>query len=202
MSATEQTIRRFKFFTVDDFEKEQDWLHEMSRAGYHIKSVHRPGFYTFIKSEPCPYFYRLNYRNNTSYASADYLQIFSDAGWDRVTKLGGLFGGEWDYFRKKSTENNTPEIFNDAASQIGLYRRLRNTWTLFFLIVFAGAIGGIYNSLNVIFNRSWSKSTPLVIFCIVLLVLWTLLIFVYVRMLIRLTGKIKQLSSPGNSLIR
>ena len=53
-------------------------------------------------------------------AGQDYLQLFSDAGWEYLGKMSG-----WGhYFRKEAREGETLEIFTDVESKIAKYKRV------------------------------------------------------------------------------
>ena len=49
----------------------------------------------------------------------EYLQLFRDAGWERVDEMSG-----WHYFRTLSRPGEDLEIYTDAESKIGKYQRL------------------------------------------------------------------------------
>ncbi|HNT75424.1 MAG TPA: DUF2812 domain-containing protein [Anaerolineae bacterium] len=122
---TENTIRKFKWFWAWQDDKEEAWLTQMSREGWHLASLGFPGFYNFTVGEPSHYVYRLDFFTETK-DYTHYLQLFKDAGWEHLGRWGG-----WQYFRILAQEGESPEIYTDPDSKVQKYRRL-----LAFLIVF------------------------------------------------------------------
>ena len=112
-------VTKFKWFWVWQDNAEEKWLEEMSRQGYHLTSVNLPCIYTFTKSEPVNYTYRLDYRRFSKNEKQDYLQIFHDAGWEYLGEIS-----LWQYFRKEQKAGEVNEIFSDNASKIAKYRRI------------------------------------------------------------------------------
>lgn len=49
----------------------------------------------------------------------NYLQLFIDAGWEHIGKMGG-----WQYFRKSIQGDNVPEIYTDNTSKAQKYQRV------------------------------------------------------------------------------
>lgn len=115
----ENTIRKFRWFWAWQDEKEEHWLGEMSQQGYHLIKVALPGIYTFTVGTPREYVYRLDYQPYSKKDRDDYLQLFSDAGWEHVGEMVS-----WQYFRKEAREGETPEIFTDVESKVAKYKRL------------------------------------------------------------------------------
>ncbi|MBN2076450.1 MAG: DUF2812 domain-containing protein [Dehalococcoidales bacterium] len=128
-------VTRFKWFWVWQDNAEEKWLEEMSRQGYHLTSVKLPCIYTFIKSEPADYTYRLDYRRFSKDEKQDYLQIFRDAGWEYLGEIS-----LWQYFRKEKKAGEINEIFTDNVSKIAKYQRilvyLGLLWAMLLFIVF------------------------------------------------------------------
>ncbi|HOU12226.1 MAG TPA: DUF2812 domain-containing protein [Anaerolineae bacterium] len=121
----EQTIRKYKLFWTWQDDKEEAWLGQMSQQGYHLASLGFPGFYYFTVGEPRNYVYRLDFLTQTK-DYPQYLQLFKDAGWEHMGRMGG-----WQYFRILAQEGESPEIYTDPDSKIQKYGRL-----LAYLIIF------------------------------------------------------------------
>ena len=109
---------KFKWFWAWDDEREEAWLTDMARQGWHLVRPGLFGFYTFEQGESRNVIYRLDYRTSDK-DMADYLTLFADAGWEHLGTMGG-----WQYFRKEAREGETAEIYTDAASKIQKYRRV------------------------------------------------------------------------------
>jgi len=103
----------FRLYTAWNDDKEERWLEEMARSGWHLVSGPFP--YTFERGAPAEIRYRLDYPPQDSNLP-EYLRLCHDAGWERVCESAG-----WQYFRTASAE--APEIYTDNASRIGKYRR-------------------------------------------------------------------------------
>ncbi len=113
------TVRKFKLFWAWQDEQEEEWLHEMSRQGMHMRRVTFPGFYEFMEGEPAAFVYRLDFKTSSQKDMQEYLQLFQDAGWEY---LGRFIS--WQYFRKEAKAGEVVEIYTDADSKIEKYSRL------------------------------------------------------------------------------
>ena len=118
-------IRKFKWFWGWADEKEEAWLGEMARQGWHLRELVFPTVYEFEQGEPKEVAYRLDYNAIGRKERENYLQLFADAGWEHVGEVSG-----WHYFRKEVQPGETLEIFTDNESKIEKYKRL-----LAFLVV-------------------------------------------------------------------
>jgi hypothetical protein len=107
--------RAWRWFWPWEDGKEELWLEEMARSGWHFNSGPLP-WYTFAHGEPANVRYRLDYRNDTK-GMDEYLALFRDAGWERIQQYSG-----WQYFRTSNPD--APEIYTDDDSKIGKYQRL------------------------------------------------------------------------------
>jgi hypothetical protein len=112
----------FKVFFAWQEKKEEDWLRQMSKEGWHLNKV---GFfnYEFIKGEPKDIIYKFDYKPFRSEKIDDYITLFEDSGWEYVAKFAG-----WFYFRTEAKGNFNLELYNDNASKIRKYITLR--WIL------------------------------------------------------------------------
>lgn len=114
-----QTLRKFKWFWAWDDEKEEAWLGEMSRQGWHLSRLEAFGKYTFTRGAQQEYAYRMDFQTGAQKDHQEYLQLFADAGWEHVGLLGG-----WQYFRKPLQPGEPAEIFSDNQSKIAKYQRV------------------------------------------------------------------------------
>jgi hypothetical protein len=125
----EQTIRKYKWFWAWQDDKEEAWLGQMSQQGCHLASLGFPGFYYFTTGEPRNYVYRLDFVTDAK-DYQNYLQLFRDAGWEHLGRMGG-----WQYFRILAEEGESPEIYTDPDSKIRKYGRLL-TYLIIFLPIY------------------------------------------------------------------
>ncbi len=117
-------IQKFKWFWAWNDEKEEAWLEQMASEGRHLCGLGLPGNYSFESGAPRKDVYRLDYIiNQKDYQN--YLQLFNDAGWEHIGKMGG-----WQYFRKPYQGDLVPEIYTDDTSKAQKYQRV-----LIFLVI-------------------------------------------------------------------
>lgn len=120
-----------KYFTISDFEKEEDFLREQHRQGYELTSFTGLSCYRFKQCEPKDVVYRLDYCGADVSDKEAYIQMFQDYGWEY---LFDRFG--WSYFRKEVTEGEDVEIFSDNQSRLNLVEKVFKTRMLPILIMF------------------------------------------------------------------
>ena len=123
-----QRVTTFKFFWDDADHALEHWLQEKARQGLHLQGVGlMRTLFVFRRGEPAEMTYRLDFQAGR--APADYLQLFSDAGWEHVDQSIG-----WQFWRAAPRAGGTPEIFTDTESRIQKYQRLlwlfAHAWTL------------------------------------------------------------------------
>ena len=110
-----------RFFTVPEWEKEQDYLRAMHRKGWRFVRYILPCFYCFESCEPEDVAYQLDYNEDGAARHSDeYFQLFRDCGWEFVQYFAGF-----SYFRKPASELRGEEgIFSDAASRLDMMKRM------------------------------------------------------------------------------
>lgn len=121
-----------RFFTIADYEEEEQWLRAQHKSGWKLVKTVLPCFYIFERCTPEDVVYRLDYRNCTE--NGDYLQIFRDYGWEYFNRCMG-----WLYFRKPVAETDAEqdsEIFSDDVSRLDMLSHVVNTRMLPLIIVF------------------------------------------------------------------
>ena len=109
----------FKFFTIADWEEEEEYLSLMHKNGWRLKKI---GFmdYHFEKCEPENVTYRLDYNKASVNDKEGYLQMFKDCGWEYIFNKFG-----YSYFRKKEEPGDKDrEIFSDSRSKIEMMERV------------------------------------------------------------------------------
>ncbi|MBC2327951.1 DUF2812 domain-containing protein [Listeria booriae] len=172
--------RMFRFFTVDDYEKEQRFLQDMTSKGWYFKAY--KGFrYYFEKGEPDDYVYRIDYKEPLDDLN-EYLSVFEDAGWEVVLQYP-IFHGAWIYFRKPNHDENV-EIFTSDESRLSLLKKIRTRWTTFGVSICA--------LLLLILLVNLLISSLLITWLIPALCL-TIILVLYGRAFVHLTRKIKHL---------
>ncbi len=127
---------KFAFFTIPEYEKEQEWLRKQHQAGWKLTKATLPGFYRFEKCEPEDVVYQLDYNQEGLSQKNEYVQIFRDCGWEHITDMAG-----YSYFRKPVAQmNGKEEIFCDDDSRMDMIERVFKgrmipLFVIFFLII-------------------------------------------------------------------
>ncbi len=127
---------KLHFFTVADYEEEEIWLRNHHKNGLRFVKFIPPCFFLFEPCTPEDVIYRLDYKNGKQ--SSDYVQIFSDYGWEYLDSFGG-----WFYFRKPASEiqiESDGEIFSDAASKADMIRHIIQTRMLPLFLIFLSCV--------------------------------------------------------------
>lgn len=107
---------KFKFFI--DFEKEEQWLQQMAKDGYHLKSAYFG--YQFKQGHPENATIKIDFRKFKNKEDfIDYCTMFEDSGWRHLygSKSTGL-----QYF-KKIDPTVGDDIFSDPYSKAAKYKR-------------------------------------------------------------------------------
>lgn len=134
-------MRKWKCFI--DFKKEEKWLEEMAKQGYHLKSVSFG--YTFRVAIPEDEKIKMDYRMFKRRRDfIDYCTLFEDSGWEHIA--GSWWTGN-QYF-KRMDKDSGDDIFSDTTSRAGKYKRLSTSLmqlaisyvTLFTLMCVAGVM--------------------------------------------------------------
>jgi hypothetical protein len=167
--------RKFKWFWAWQDDKEEVWLSEMAEKGYHLEDIIFPCVYQFRRAEPAKFVYCLDYQSLKMKDRESYLQLFDDAGWEHVGKMGG-----WEYFRKAYKNGSVPDIYSDAESKVGKYQRI-----LTYLVIFLPILIVLMpDSID-----RYGSSFP------VIEALFIVLILAYSYAIIQLARRIKQLKN-------
>ncbi len=110
----------FQYFTIMDYEKEQDYLRRMHRQGWRFVHVTFLGFYHFESCAPEDVIYQLDYNPEGRAHREEYVRMFEDCGWEYVQDFVG-----YSYFRKPAALAKPDEgIFCDDSSRLDMMRRV------------------------------------------------------------------------------
>ncbi len=109
----------YRFYTLTDYEKEEQWLREMANQGWLLKDVNLI-VYTFIKTEPKDIVYKLDFQNSDESPDAEYLQMLEDYGWTYLFALN-----HYRYLYKEATGiEGEDEIYTDNESKYEMLKRI------------------------------------------------------------------------------
>lgn len=130
------TKKQFKWFTIFEYEKEQDYLREMHKSGWRFIKVTGLGIYCFEQCAPQDVVYQLDYNKEGQAHKDEYLKMFDDCGWEYIQDYAG-----YSYFRKSVAENGeAEEIFCDEESRLHMMQRVIKGRMLPLLIIFFAAL--------------------------------------------------------------
>ena len=129
-------IKKWKFFTLCDYENEEAYLIKMHQQGWKLVEP-ALGCYTFERCEPEEYVYRLDFAAEYQDREA-YLQMFRDYGWEYLGEIN-----DFTYFRKKEIDENDAnnEIFSDNESRIQMISKILRWKMVPILLLFLCAMG-------------------------------------------------------------
>ena len=185
-----------KFKLIADFEKEEQFLNDMSNKGYRLKKYNSLGMYSFTEIEPQNSNYRVDYRKFKNKSQFDeYRILFQDAGWEYVY---GTHRSGSQYFLPISGEAQTDDIFSDEESKSDRYKRFSaqcfssmalmlvwfiiittpNNWSLWDVRTWYFA-DGLWEMTGSLFWKAFLFETPFVILRVAPLVVFLLLAVLY-----------------------
>lgn len=126
------TKKEFKFFSVPEWEKEQDYLRQKHKEGWKFVKVNGLCMFHFVKCEPEDVIYQLDYNKEGISHKDEYVKMFSDCGWEYLQDYVG-----YSYFRKPASQMNGDErIFCDDASRLDMMKRVLIGRMIPLLIIF------------------------------------------------------------------
>lgn len=160
----------FRWFSIMDYEKEAKYLREQHRQGWEFWKVHAPGFYHFVKCEPEDVVYQLDYNQQGIRNKDEYVQMFSDCGWEYLFDYLG-----YSYFRKSAKKMDGPEeIFCDDESRLDMVRRIFKGRVVPLIIIFLCVI------IPQIFLQSMHEGV-LSFISVTFIVLFILYLFIFIQ---------------------
>ena len=140
--------KQFKWFTIAQYEQEQEYLNEMHKKGWKLVRVSFPDWYHFEKCEPEDVVYQLDYNPDGIANKDESVQMFRDCGWEYLQDICG-----YSYFRKPASEmHGHEEIFCDDASRIDMMKRIFKGRIIPLLYVF-------FLIILIILPKMWLQNT-------------------------------------------
>lgn len=127
-----ETKKEVRYFTIFNHEDEQEYLRQNHMAGWKFVKVTGLGMYHFEKCEPEDVIYQLDYNKEGLSQKNEYVQMFSDCGWEYIQDFFG-----YSYFRKSAKMmDGEEEIFNDDSSKMAMMERVYKGRLIPLLITF------------------------------------------------------------------
>ena len=115
-----ETKQERKYFTITEYDREQEYLSRQHREGWRFTSVTGIGQYHFERCEPEEVVYQLDYNTEGNINQQEYVRMFEDCGWEYVTTYVG-----YAYFRKPVSQmQGQEEIFFDDSSKLEMMQRI------------------------------------------------------------------------------
>ena len=163
-----------RFFTIADYEEEEDWLRKQHKDGWKLVKMIPPCVYLFEACEPDDVIYRLDYRNSRQ--TDEYMQMMKDFGWEYFAQCFG-----WLYFRKPADAAGTEqdgELFSDNASRVELVSHIVKTRLVPLTVIFLCCvlpnflrcasgeyIGGFGSFFSIFFGIMFVVYVILIVYC-------------------------------------
>lgn len=181
--ADKQNEKMFRWFTVADYEEEEEFLREQHKNGCKVVKVQFPGIYTFEKCEPEDVLYRLDSPDLKKMDKESCLKIVSENGWKY------LFNRNiWNYFCKPEDEEKSEEIlFNDSKGKITIVEKTRKGM-IPILVIFALFIVPQAVKLFTVGSGAWLENILLRVLLVVF-ICYAYLFFYYGKKLKELKRK-------------
>ena len=92
-----KTKKEIRFFTIFQYEEEQEYLREQHNHGWKFVKVNGLSMYHFEECQPEDVIYQLDYNQEGSAHKEEYIKMFEDCGWDYIQEYVG-----YSYFRKSA----------------------------------------------------------------------------------------------------
>lgn len=109
-----------RFFTITQYRQEEEFLSSMYEKGWKLSKITFPGLYHFDRCEPGNITYRLDYNQEGIKNKTEYIQMFSDCGWNYLFDFVG-----YSYFCKEGIAGaEREEIFCDELSRADMMKRV------------------------------------------------------------------------------
>ena len=179
-------VRKFRWFSVPEWEKEEKWLRSQHSKGLKLVDAMIPGIYTFEKCTPEDVVYQLDFNQEGLENREEYVQMFKDCGWNYVTEMAG-----YTYFRKAVADMKDEEenIFSDDASKMDMIERVFKGRVGVLIILFCGVIvPQLFMQWN---NSSSVGMAPFVCF-LVLFVVYLIIFIKFVVMYLKVKERLER----------
>lgn len=128
--------REFRWFSIFEYEKEQEYLRRRHSEGWRFVKVTGLCAYQFERCEPEDVVYQLDYNPDSASDKDEYIRMFEDCGWEYLQDYMG-----YSYFRKPAADMQGDEqIFCDDASRMEMLGRVFRTRMLPLWVIFCACL--------------------------------------------------------------
>lgn len=144
-----ETKKTLKFFSIVEYQKEQEYLRKMHQSGWKFVKVSGFCIFHFEKCVPEDVIYQLDYNQDGIAHKNEYVKMFNDCGWEYLQDYMG-----YSYFRKAASETTeAEEIFCDDNSRSQMLERIYKGRLLPLVILFFSVlIPQFINSITIYKN--------------------------------------------------
>lgn len=164
-----------RYFTVPEYEEEQEYLSKMHRKGWKFVKYNAPFFYVFERCEPADVIYQLDYNQEGLKDPLSYYQMYRDCGWEHLCDAMG-----YSYFCKPATESSSKdEIFSDDASKLDMIERVYKGRMRPCLVIFFCLICPVL--VSQVIGDGWINSAVFVLYLVLFVVYVTMFIKFYIK---------------------
>ena len=130
------TKKEFRWFSIFEYEKEQEYLREQHKNGWKFINVTGLGMYHFEECQPEDVVYQLDYNQEGSAHKDEYIKMFADCGWEYIQEYAG-----YSYFRKSVADMDAEEeIFCDDDSRLAMMDRVYKGRLIPLLVIFSACL--------------------------------------------------------------
>lgn len=131
-----KTAKEYKYFSIFNYEKEQEYLRKKHCEGWRFVRVSGLGVYHFEECAPEDVVYQLDYNQEGLSHKTEYIGMFRDCGWEYIQDNAG-----YSYFSKPRSEmNGDEEIFCDDASRLEMMKRVYKGRLLPLIMLFSACL--------------------------------------------------------------
>lgn len=115
-----KTKKEFRYFSIFQYEQEQEYLRRRHQEGWRFVKVSGLGVYHFEECTPEDVVYQLDYNQEGLEHKEEYVQMFRDCGWEYLQDYAG-----YSYFCKPAARmDGEEEIFCDDQSRLEMMERV------------------------------------------------------------------------------
>lgn len=127
-------MKKIRFYF--DYEKEEQWINEMCKEGWHLKKF-KGCFFIFECGEPGAYVYRNEFINYFNKDKKQYFAFLKESGIEIVHVFANAA-----YYRKKS-DDGPFELYSDNSSRLSYLNRMYFTLQFLFWLNILSAISNM-----------------------------------------------------------
>ena len=131
-----KTKKELKFFSIFNYDKEQEYLQKQHKKGWKFVKVKGIGMYHFEECKAEDVVYQLDYNQDSSRDKEEYIKMFTDCGWEYIQDYM-----DYSYFRKNISDAEIGDsIFCDESSRFEMLERVYKGKMTPMLLIICGCV--------------------------------------------------------------